>query len=755
MLSKFYILTNNCENSNCTKVIESIYKNFRFTCSLQFIPTIHNFPYNKKREFYNKFNISHQSVCELDEITSRKYPASYHELEYAVNHWNVWNVIQHDISRGLLKDDDSNYFLILDNDISFNHSLSNSLLYYEYILSDIRNNELLHSWDIIYLSYRNSEFRKKNIDMMNVTTRVSVPNDKIHMDCGYLLSMRGLKKLISSEFNKNVQPIAHYFQFLQQESFHTPIRDVMYIYHSICPIFSRHNVDDGQQVVQYNYIPNEIYSFHHLNRIYNFIILVPKNHISKDELYYVHQYAIRYGIITLEVDSVNPIHGIDSLDYNIFYTLFNLYEEVADPEHTLVLYTGKSGVFPNIHPTDLCRIFLSMNKKSVHIEPKIGASIWMVHLQNFHTNGVWSVEQYNTLFMQYMNALYIDELQRLFYYVMDIPPKVDTSPSYNDGIVFRESHTSTPICPPILYTRTNSENEWRLINQLKYYNETILKHYIPVESTSNIITPCPSKYHLMTLGRVVIYIGFTSEYLNKIIDFGFKRWFGMLMVSFSLDKSAISDLKQLYEPSSENYEWTQSRPNVFREIHFYTKDKAITDGLQSQVDKLEYDPSSVSAKCITIMSMHVLLESHLSSMQNYKAFDYLCFVHPLHILNASFLQYMVETQCPVIAPCINGLINRSKTNVGYNEINNDMTAIQTVEMAMVIERKRIGLWSISHVQHTWCIHSSLFKTIYKLIVTEPRVLTEYWECYIMRILRKNRIHIWFTNQYTYGFDLSL
>jgi len=235
MLSKIYVVS----NSPYVKSIETIYKYFGFRSPLQFVPAVQTLTPPKKNEVYTEHQIRYHPnplpYCHLF------YPSTDRDYEYAVNHWLVWKTIESDILRGSLRIHDDSYFLILDNDISFNHTMSNSMLYYDYILSDIKKMPILHSWDIIYLSYEADFHRKMSAEKtILITPRVGIPTHRVHLNGAYLLSIRGLRKLLTASFHKEIQPINKYFHYLQHDSMHTPIADLLYIYYSTVPVFKRH-----------------------------------------------------------------------------------------------------------------------------------------------------------------------------------------------------------------------------------------------------------------------------------------------------------------------------------------------------------------------------------------------------------------------------------------------------------------------------------------------------------------------------------
>jgi hypothetical protein len=234
MLSKIYVIS----NTNSIQTIESMYKHFSFRSPLQFVPAVETFSESKKYEFYEKFKLQrHPDPLPYNGLY---YESPESEFEYATNHWIIWNLIQEDICRGSLKIQEDSYFLIIDNDISFNYSISNAIVYYESILSDIRKNDLLQSWDIIYLSY-DCDFSRKILaeKTVLVTPRIGIPTHRIHINGAYLLSVRGLKKLAEIDFRNQIQPLNRYFNYLQTDSINTKIHDLMYIYYSTTPIFNR------------------------------------------------------------------------------------------------------------------------------------------------------------------------------------------------------------------------------------------------------------------------------------------------------------------------------------------------------------------------------------------------------------------------------------------------------------------------------------------------------------------------------------
>lgn len=240
MLSKLYILTNNIQNPN-TPMFESIYKHFGLRCPLQHVAGIETMSFDAKKEFYKEKGVYHTTPSSHKDPYKLYENPPYEELEYCANHWNIWNIITNDISNGRIVINEDSYFLILESDILFYRSLSNAIVYFEYMMSDIRKESHLHNWDMIYLSYEyDTSNRNKSIESsVLLSARIGIPSNHIFMSTGYLLSIRGLRKLMKIQINKNIQPLDIVLKNLQDGLYYPVLNDLFYVFYSLNPIFAK------------------------------------------------------------------------------------------------------------------------------------------------------------------------------------------------------------------------------------------------------------------------------------------------------------------------------------------------------------------------------------------------------------------------------------------------------------------------------------------------------------------------------------
>jgi hypothetical protein len=760
MISKLYVLT--YLEDHYTKNTEKIYKGLGLNCPLQFVPSLATLSIQKKKDFYKKNHIRHDPSYTWKEssLIKQKPLPNYEEVENAVDHWNIWNSIQYDISRGLFETD-TGCFLIINSSVAYNKSIGNSSVALQYLMNDLHTQLILQDWDVVFLSFKDSQSKKMSaLDTITITTRVGIPPPQVKFDDAYLLSYRGLAKLISSNYHYNIRPIDEYLHNKQNELFK--------LYYSTVPIFVRNMANEAPTTIQFKFTSEDFYSFNYIDRQYDFFILVSKT-LTNEEFFYLNQYTTRYGITVIEVDDPNGIHGCSSRNYSIFYTLFHIYNEIPNPEKTIVLYVGKPNIYLNVSPSTLLTRFISLGCKTMHTQYEIVNSLWMANLSCFHIKNEWSISTFQRIETDYYFMMKFDIGRKLFMDYTRLPEKIDSENLFNDGISFYNGDDTEKVKPCILYSETNSLDGWYIMNRLKYYDEYNGNHYISLIPTIqySLLPPMNGIYMLQT-GELQLFVPITPLFVKGITDYPLKLWFKTLTRAFSIPKETVEDIRQLYhnnivnrkEPFDQNfipYQWATKRTSLKLHVVFYSKYIESLKEFNKELNRVIQDISTeyMTIECISINSTQYMFHNYLNTQDKHGQVDYIWFVDPMHVLTPEIVSKIIQTQKTIITPCIYGFKNRSSTSVAFNDLKDDNSPCQTMDFNDIIQRTRVGIWNVVHIQGTWCIHSTLFQRITRILGTEKRVGNESWEIYIMRVLRKNNITVWLCNRFDYGFDMAL
>jgi hypothetical protein len=829
-ITKIYVRTT--LDTHQTQFVESMYHHFTLNCPIQFIPSIATFPHDKKRQTLKNINIRpYVDYRKMDERV-----AEYDEFEYAADQWNIWTTIANDKREASkYKDTKNDVYMVLDTDTNYRRSLSNASLIFSQLIGKLRsiqkskdNLSIMNEWDMILLSHFNSKqysrfdgthhddhnpdgyTKASNENVVFINSNIGIPNQYVRSDGNYLLSSRGIEKLIASHYNTCCIPFNEFIYQLHNGIYPTSYSNYMtfsvkerncnevcndttmvtsprkpkifYLFHCISSVFFRKFVKQSSCVPTV-YRQVKPFQYSRMNTTWSFIILLSPQ-LSNEDVTFVSQYGYTFGIPVVTIDHrTNPI--IDGLILNklqkrkyvqsIFITLYEIYQRLSDSKQLIFLYCGSRFAIPNCNPSKLIERFLTSNKSAIfcnYPDPSYDFNKLIV-------DGIWIAKLADVIVSDKEPGLY-DNLKKFLYndcsdkIFFDISTVKNEIHLYLDDttrqIVFTDASDTKVFDYPFLYSSYESPDLWVIFNKLINYIDVRYPMIRAIDYSPNSIARPPlNGIQMFEHGHVVIYIPVTERYINMYKRYGFIKWVESIHEAFTLPVEFIMEIRYLYirsiqlEPTNDSiqqpYHWAYRRKHLKRTVIFYSRLETDHQQFQTEFDR-EIDNINQNKMFQGLTIEHVYTPSFISllneSLTSSKLIhsDYVWFVSPSHVLLPNLVGRIAETMCSVIAPCISRYKNKSISTSCFNDYHNDQPT-QRHDLLNYVKRKYIGIHHMVHIQDTWCIHSFLFDKLRKGIESEQRSPSEKWESYLTRVLRKYYIPIYTCNRYEYGTNMEI
>jgi hypothetical protein len=778
-----------------------------------FIPSIATYTHEKRKHVYKHHDIRPFTDYRNPDETA----PTYDDYEYAIDHWNIWTTIaRQEAEDRSYRDTSSDIYMIMDSDTEYHRSLSNSSLVFNQLMRFIKESDVstqtelrvLRNWDMILLSHQSTApyptFDKTHFVYINTT--IGIPSDHIRFNGNYLLSSRGLRKLIASRFHKNLIPLPEFIVQLHDGTFpkthiqHSGFNSTstntntlegenyLRLFHTVQPVFHRWNRTPTS--VPYRCKQVKSFRYQRIDTVWSFIITISP-HIPNEYFEYMKQYGLFYGIPVIQIDFEQQPHTLPAstsskhtMAMSILANLHDVYRQVSDPEHILVLYCGNRMAFPNCIPSLLLERFIAMNRSFVYCNYSSMSDLNLT-LDDHIADGIW-MTKFNDLFLDgtrcnthdvYENlnrVAYSDTNSNLFFDITHIHRHVSLDfQKETRQIIFTENETKREIVAPFVSSSICDGEIWTIF--IKLYNMIQIQHpmNIPFEVDSNQrIRPPLYGNQMFQYGTLSIYMPMSNRCIRMFRKSGIKKWFDMIHRALNISDDRIDEIRTLYVRSTHNepiispdtsssnvpYQWAYHRGYITRRITIYMRTEddyhLFLKTYKSEIDSIrnlpDYGGSDLSIT-YTPSFLRLLQDDLIAGKHTHS--DYIWFVNPSHVLEPNTASYIAETQCRIIAPCIGGRHNNYVSASCYNDISGTQV-VQDGELVKFISHQCTGVWNMVYIQDTWCIHSTMFERIASLLANEVRNPTESWEQFMMRIFHKHQVPVYACNRYRYGIDVD-